>query len=479
VHAVEAVRATRWIALDTDDLVLRVEAERDGDAVTTRVFDDDTCVAEAVVRVGAGPPPATHPQLVGPPPSGPSPWPRDELYSHGMFHGPAFRAVVEIEGLDGREIQARLRGIPPEAVPADGLLTDPVTLDAAGQLVGYWAAAELGRGFTVFPFSIDRVEVFGPELAPGAELSCRARVDGGGPELHADIELTHADGSVHARLSGWRDLRFRLPDRFFDLRLAPRTASLGRELPARSVGLPDDGTVAATLVDDLSDGFLDAHGQIWMRVLAHLILSRAERAEWRELAGDSRRRSEWLRGRAAAKDAVRLLLRRNCGMDVFPADVEIMYDERRAPRVNPRWRDPDDPPTISIAHSGEVAIAVAGDAWHAGVGVDIELTRALPDGFAESALSPDERRFATDGDGRLLALWCAKESAAKALGRGFGGNPQRFVVRAFDAETGVAEIGLAAGANRTDDADEVLLTAYTVSTGELTIATTVRGRSTA
>src|SRR5699024_7776995 len=122
----------------------------------------------------------------------------------------------------------------------------------------------------------------------------------------------------------------------FDLRLAPRTAMLGTELAPADVGLPGAGTTAAVLVDDLSDAFLRGHGQIWMRVLAHLILSRGERESWRELAGNDRRRAEWLRGRAAAKDAVRALLRRRDRRDVYPADIEILRGERGEPHAQAR-----------------------------------------------------------------------------------------------------------------------------------------------
>lgn len=473
VLAVEDVRAHQWIALDRAAADLRIEAERCEDAVSVRVIDGESRAAEAVVRVGSPPGSAPAPELKGEPPSGPSPWPPEELYSHGMFHGPAFQGVAAIDSLDAEGIEATLRGLAPDSLPASGLITDPVLLDAAGQLIGYWAAARFGRGFTVFPFSVDSVEVYAPTLQPGGELRGRARIHyDGGPELRADIELTDASGRLHARLRGWRDLRFSLPERFFDLRLAPKRNFLGSELPASELGLPEDGSATAALVEDLPGVFLDAHGRIWMRVLAHLILSRRERVEWYELNCNQRRRAEWLRGRAAVKDAVRLLLRRHEDSEVFPADIEIATDERGAPRVRLPGDEEKPAPVISIAHTGEVAIGVAAESHHAGVGVDIEQPRSLPADFGETALAPEERHLANGSDSRLLALWCAKESAAKASGEGIGGNPQRFVIRAFDQDTGLAELCRAADAN-----GDAPLRARTVRSGELTIATTIRERS--
>lgn len=475
IASVDSVRGHRWIALDGEETLLRIEAERPaaGDPVEVRVHEDDTCVAEATVRLAAQPPPAPPPEPPAEPaPTSPSPWPPGELYRHGMFHGPAFRGVAEITGVDAGAIAGRLRGLPPRAVPARGLLTDPVLLDAAGQLVGFWAAARMGRGFTVFPFAIESLQVHGPALAPDAEVEARASIAyEDGADLTADIRLVAPDGRLHARLTGWRDLRFQLPERFFDLRLNPQATLLGTELPAEATGLPSDDRGAAVLVDDLPDAFLLAHGRIWMRVLAHLVLSRRERTIWHELPGSDHRRADWLRGRAAAKDAVRALLRRH-GVEAFPADVEILPGPHGAPVVHAAWPGAGAPPVVSITHSGEVAIGAAADPVYAGVGVDVEAPRALPEGFAEMTLAPDERHLDSDGDARLLALWCVKESAAKATGHGLAGDPHRVRVRRFDAATGRADVDVGALTG-----DGATLSAQAARAGELTIATAVRERS--
>jgi malonyl CoA-acyl carrier protein transacylase/phosphopantetheinyl transferase len=477
VVAVEGIRGQRWIALDGVEAVLTVEATRarDDEPVHVRLLEGGTCAAEARVRIAPEVGPAPRADGAAPAPEGGSPWPPDELYRHGMFHGPAFQGVAEITGVDTRSITGRLRGLRRDAVPAAGLLLDPVLLDAAGQLVGFWAAAQMGRGFTVFPFEIDALTVHGPALEAGAQVEAWAVVDyDGGADLTADITLVAPDGHVHASLRGWRDLRFGLPERFFDLRLDPRATLLGDELEPSATGLPADGTAAAVLVDELPDAFLLAHGQIWMRVLAHLILGRRERAVWRGLDGSDRRRADWLRGRAAAKDAVRTLLRRR-GIDVFPADVEILPDPYGAPVVRPAWPDAaGDPPVVSITHAGEIAVGAAAEGDCAGIGIDIEPPRALPKGFAETALGPDERRFDDDGDARLLSLWCVKESAAKAVGRGLTGDPRRVRLRTFDPATGTAVVDVAALIGAPEGAT---VRAHAARSGELTIATAVRQRS--
>lgn len=70
--------------------------------------------------------------------------------------------------------------------------------------------------------------------------------------------------------------------------------------------------------------------------------------------------------------------------------------------------------TLSISHSCGVAVALAGPATFAGLGVDVELS-LLPAGAAHLVAGPAERRLIGDSGGRLTALFSAKEAAYKAF----------------------------------------------------------------
>jgi hypothetical protein len=67
-----------------------------------------------------------------------------------------------------------------------------------------------------------------------------------------------------------------------------------------------------------------------------------------------------------------------------------------------------------------------------------------------------------------------KESAAKAVGHGLGGDPHRVRVQAFDAATGTADVDVARITGATGGAT---VRAHAAHAGELTIATAVRERS--
>src|SRR5262249_56405872 len=72
-----------------------------------------------------------------------------------------------------------------------------------------------------------------------------------------------------------------------------------------------------------SDELLASGAAIWRRVLAHLVLSRAERRAWAALDRPEAARNQWLLGRIAAKDAVRMFPQRHHRLALFAAALRI------------------------------------------------------------------------------------------------------------------------------------------------------------
>ncbi|MGH3946657.1 MAG: polyketide synthase dehydratase domain-containing protein [Pseudonocardiaceae bacterium] len=75
-----------------------------------------------------------------------------------MFHGPRFQGVVSLDrwGEDG--ISATMTTLPTgdlfAGTPEPTLLIDPQLLDAAGQIVGFWALEHHDRGTAYVPFGL-------------------------------------------------------------------------------------------------------------------------------------------------------------------------------------------------------------------------------------------------------------------------------------------------------------------------------------
>ena len=498
VIALKKIRAQRWIALEEHQLTLQLVARRETSAgglqAEVRIYEvsepsevtpaPGALRAECIVLFGENypePPRAGEFSLCA---ERPSKWLPEQLYTDYMFHGPSLRGVVSIErfGEDGTE--ATLATLPFgrlfKSPAAQGFLTDPALLDAAGQLVGYWITEHQERGFHVFPFSVEALYLYGENRPAGELLRCRAHIALKGDwQTISDLELMGGDGRLLAKLEGWEDRRFDVPKPFYRFRSSPRDRFLSTPLSIDIEGWPQSETFSCCLLNTLSTEFLEGFGKIWQQVLAQLVLSRRERESWRELKGPETRRSQWLLGRVVAKDAARRLLKNLRGADLYPADIEIMRDEHGRPLIGGAWPDkPLDVPLISLAHTEDAAVALACDARVCeGVGIDLERLRPLNEDFKSAAFTDAERSLAHareesfDEDECFLRLWCAKEAVAKAFGRGLLGGGRGVVALGLDARAGVVEVALASEmALRFPQARDASLHVRTAREGDLIIA---------
>ncbi|WP_370402677.1 beta-ketoacyl synthase N-terminal-like domain-containing protein [Sulfitobacter sp. JB4-11] len=464
VTGLREVRASRWIALDRPVVRLEAEAEllergdvtvvrvrmRDADGPALRPIIVESDVEMAVTR--HAPPPApqlrcTQPRKVD--------WSLDDIYGRIMFHGPRLQAVEDMHLAADDCAKGRLVGLAHDglyAATADPVFeTDAITLDAVGQLVGVWAAEMLPEGFHIFPFRVERIEIFRDRLADGERAECHCQVELiGTDEMRSDIFVIGGDGTLQCRIEGWWDKRFDLPERFFKARLDPSTKPVSRV----ALSGADAPGIHVTCIDDLPDTFLNGSGGIWEGVLAGLALTPDEMQSWRTLAtAPDHRRYDWLRGRVAAKDAARATLASPC----FPADIGIAPAAGGgAPRIATPWpADAMSPPLLSIAHSGGIACAAAADpSRYAGVGIDIEAIAPRSDAFLLTAFSPDERALlppdSPDRERIATWIWTAKEAVAKAFGAGLDDVMSRHTVCAIDQAARRVTVRNADKGNTTD-----------------------------
>ncbi len=476
--SIEHVRASRWITVTSRETLVVSARVRDGASgvvdVSARSADASgqprgPVLIEAMVRFARARPVPPRPAAFTPTGARQSMWTPERLYHDGMFHGPAFRAVrsVDAYGDDGvtatlvaparsglfgpahepvtdavnsqsptPDSQSEVRGtgaplgvgsweLGVDSHAPDGLLTDAVLLDAAGQALAFWAKERLGLHVDVFPFAVRAIHVCQAPPPPGTPLRCdvRASLDGD-LQTTCDIDVIDAQGNAVYRIDAWQDRRFELPRALVQLRVSPRVARLATPWNAPIAGLDRANGLACSRVDGVPEELIEANHGIWGHMLAYLILGRRERAQWAALTGIVKRRHEWLLGRAAAKDAVRRLLASRFGLAVAAADVEILPDAHGRPEVHGAWRDRLGlRPVVSIAHSGGLAVALAALDGRSLVGIDIEQLSRRTDGYATLAFAPHERQLvsALDDETRRewhLRMWCAKEAVGKALGRG-------------------------------------------------------------
>jgi phosphopantetheinyl transferase len=205
---------------------------------------------------------------------------------------------------------------------------------------------------------------------------------------------------------------------------------------------------------DYPDELLYAHGKIWLQVLAHLVLSRREREIWRRLPDSQKRSAEWVLARVAGKDAVRLLLKKQHGIDLCPSDIEIDSDDHGHPIAKGLWtKELNRVPSLSISHTKGIGTAMAAEGG-VGCGIDVERLDSSREGIGQIVLNREERdllnSLVAPGDVEWhLRIGCAKKAAARALGRGSAREPRDLIVR--DLDTGLGMVSLEASGTLTQE----------------------------
>jgi phosphopantetheinyl transferase len=394
--ALEELRALRWLAVPapTD---ITVEARYDGAGKVAVVVEG---YAQAVVVVAPSypvAPPDAPIQLAAPRPSQVD---GEALYrDRWMFHGPAFQGVRTITCVGDDGITGEL-----ETGAAPGAL-----LDNAGQLLGHWVMVRSDSNRLAMPIGIGRMALYGPHPAPGARVRCDVRITTfDARQVAGDIVLS-SGGKTWCVISGWQDRRFDTDARLWDVLLWPERSCLSAPL--------EPGDHVPVVFDD-TYGMAPTREQLMRRYLGE-----RERAVLESTPPRSQRAH--LDGRIAAKDALRQLCWRRDPAELFPAEFQLQSAASGQPLV---VRSPERHGgldfRISIAHKGEVAVALA--ALGRAVGVDVERIEPRPASFDSAAFVATELALilpADDGDEWRTRLWAAKEAAGKLLGDGLGGTP--------------------------------------------------------
>ncbi|MBA4077428.1 MAG: hypothetical protein C0508_20530, partial [Cyanobacteria bacterium PR.023] len=150
------------------------------------------------------------------------------------------------------------------------------------------------------------------------------------------------------------------------------------------------------------------------------LLSKNELSQWR-IGQSKKRKIDWLLGRIAAKDAVRMLVKNGIGRSLGPHDVEIHSHADRSPYAI--IKDKTIPAVaISITHTNGKGIALATfvDPNHpSNPGIDAETISPRDTDFASSFMQPSELKHLASYpsaalNAEITRIWTAKESMYKA-----------------------------------------------------------------
>jgi acyl transferase domain-containing protein len=434
------VSAYRWLVVEEEPCTVRLIATRQGNTMPHQILVrmvncEGSAVAQGIMLFGSAFPavdpidfkPLQHQRTY--------PFPATSFYRREvMYHGPAFQSVRSIDRFGDNGLEASVTGAGKSHFFRSGqhgrMLTDPVLIDAAGQVVGFWAAGLLETGFVVFPVGFETFTIYREWPGGGEHLHCSARStllsDG---RITSTIEFRDAGGELVARANEWYDKRFDFPRDFVRFVLCPRETFLSSE-----VLLPiDKRRVHCRVLACLPATAFE--GALWPSATGNLILSRNERQTFSKMPGDRKR--DWLTARLVAKDTVRKLIAERLGQETCPADIEIIGEPQEicsaAGALMSRFGLRV---LISIAYCDDHAVALACMHGDARVGVDLQSLRNTNQCVAEVPLSADEefvieRMTTTDKLEWRVRLACAK----RALGKAVAMSPSDLVVDGIDAQT--------------------------------------------
>ncbi|NJM97111.1 MAG: 4'-phosphopantetheinyl transferase superfamily protein [Phormidesmis sp. RL_2_1] len=449
VVSLHNLRAYRWISLDTGSVRLRAEAqmqavensvESSKQSVYVKLFQLGADAADVLVFEGE-----IKLQLAYP--TAPAPWafalsdPAQpsledaDLYRTCMFHGPRLQGVKHLRQWSLNGIEADLEVLSTEHFHRSrGRLRcclDPGLLDAAGQLLGYWISEQWGPADSYcFPFQIAALYQYTDPLPAGSSVVCRSYIQFTSKhQLEASFDLIDESGRVITRIEGWSDICYQVPrNNFYACRIRPQSEYLS--VPWMQV---ETGTLCR-LVAPFPEHFLETSWGIWQRMLAHLMLSQPEREVWYALPERGDRRTDWLLGRIAAKDALRQWADQVLQVALAPVDIEIRTTPAGKPYASCAALPQQAWPDLSISHSEGYAIASVALAGQQ-LGIDIErrspVLETMQPAFTKAEIQLLQNLSAEMQALAIQGLWCAKEAAAKAAGIGLQNAPQSWEITQY------------------------------------------------
>ncbi len=461
VVSVEDLQCRRTVAFRDDRLRLFVRAERtasanpDQVAVHVQVREDAPdskwtwCALEGTFVFAQQYPAA--PAFVPPPLSKARDvhWAGSDIYPDRLFSGESLHCIRAADhwsetGLDYEvEVPSSEGSVPHTKFPVWAL--NPQLLAAVADGFQLWRSHERRfPGALSFPFRVRRISLYAP-LPEGTRLQCYLRHTGVTPKsLVTDILASDGNGQLMLEMRGYEEITERVSEEFRKQILDPAVTFLTRPLPPAILGSPAT-RVASAFVTEVPYPVFERNEELWLKTLSQVVLGKTERGDFADLSGSAGRRTEWLFGRLAAKEAVRRFLHENYQARWCDADVQIWRDDSGKPHAIGNWRDYlASSIDLTIAHTAQFVVAVV--AANARVGVDVEaLGRDLSEEFTHGVFTDEERELtvrAASAPSAAVRFWCAKEAVSKALGTGIRYSPRELVVESFQAETGDMELRL-------------------------------------
>lgn len=376
-------------------------------------------------------------------------WSGRDIYPARLNRGRRLRGVNFVEAWSESGINYEVT-VPPVTgnVAFTGFpvwVVNPLLMEIIVSGFSLWRSHERFTGAFSFPFRMRKMTLSGAMPKEGSKLKCYLRLTGVTPKSHlCDIVVSDGNGKELLSISGWEEITERVPAEYREFIMQPALGFLSSPVAEDILGSPATD-IASAFVTDVPYALFERNEELWLRTLSSIVLSGPERRDFAEMTGSTSRRTEWLFGRIAAKEAVRRFLKDYYQARWSDADIKIWADDLGKPHALGAWSEfLTTKLDIAIAHTAQFVVAIA--CANARVGVDVESTqRDLSEEFTAGVFTPEELELAAGAvspSQAVIKFWCAKEAVSKALGTGIRYSPREMVVADFHADSGTISVML-------------------------------------
>ncbi len=438
------VRAERVAASAVDEIAVKVQLRDDSpnSAYTWPVMEATFVLAESLpLARPIAIEPLSKPRNVH--------WSGRDVYPSRLCHGKRLRGINFVAAWSESGIDYELT-VPPLVGNVAFTrfpiwVVNPLLMEIVVSGFALWRSHEKFAGAFSFPFRMRRLSFGGTMPREGERLKAYLRLTGVTPRSQlCDIVVTDGNGKELAAIAGWEELSDRVPGVYRELIMQPAMTFVTSQVDSALLGEPAT-EFSSAFVADVPYAIFERNEEVWLKMLSRIVLGGAERKDFAEMTGSTSRRTEWLFGRIAAKEAVRRFLKEQYQARWSDADIQIWADDSGKPHALGEWSE-NLPGKLDIAISHTAQFVVALVAANARVGVDVEsVTRDLSEEFTAGVFAPEELELAAqaaNASQAIVKFWCAKEAVSKALGTGIRYSPKEMNVTSYRAEAGTLTIRL-------------------------------------
>lgn len=430
VTKLEDIRGHKWIALDQESLHLIITGKKEKITTDSQTIKVCLYIEEAIPTNKVAEGTATLSGKYNTPPTVQLPkmeiidhptWDAKNFNETCLFHGPSFTSMDRLQSVGDTGIILDLINPTQKHFVANNEIphfkTPGAILDASGQMVAYWLVEQGETHFGTFPFYVASFELYAPpQLQEGQKISCSAQFEKSNDIITGDYQF-YSNNQVLFSIQGLHSKYYDFPVKFLNCLYWEGTNSY----LSTPILLQSDLSVQARRITDLPNGFLDQGGEVWLRALAHMMLSSNEKDTWYAFPEKGNRRKEWLLGRVVAKEVVRAYADQHHFLALSPRDIEITTSKLGKPLVHcPLLANTGTIPNISISHSLSTAIAAI-TPQEMLIGIDLEVIHKKEEEYHVNLVFDTQEQTLLQGHS-LLPYFCAKEAAAKSIGIPFLGS---------------------------------------------------------